>query len=335
MKLRKKLWISTAALAILCGYACKANAQAVYAEDFNDETLSPNTTLVNAVVATGFATFTDPVTARATFAVVQDFNSVPVQTFSFATKAPITQGPGTMELVLRVGQGTGASTLQNADQIAEVIAFRNGNRGAFTNSGDETLFLITNNQETAVTFTSPVDNTTEVMLNGFQQAAYVKNNVTGVFGVMNNPRSFSDANTAANPGFGVFERFAIGSSSTGHDGTWAMDDVLVKPGVTFDRTMPDAGTPGDVDGDDDVDMDDFAIIQSHFQQPVAAREEGDLTFDLFVDFRDFRQWKANFPFTPPPSSAAGGAVPEPSVVMLAGLALAAGIAAKRRRVSIR
>jgi hypothetical protein len=77
----------------------------------------------------------------------------------------------------------------------------------------------------------------------------------------------------------------------------------------------------------DVDMDDFAIIQSHFQQPATMRTDGDLNGDEIVDFRDFRQWKNNFP-TPAPGGSA--AIPEPASVVLAGL-MVAGLAATRRR----
>jgi hypothetical protein len=87
---------------------------------------------------------------------------------------------------------------------------------------------------------------------------------------------------------------------------------------------------GDVDGDMDVDMDDFALIRDHFQQSATAREMGDLNTDGIVDFKDFREWKSNF--VPPPGTAAGTNVPEPH----AGLLLAAGAgwlaAARRRRV---
>jgi hypothetical protein len=78
--------------------------------------------------------------------------------------------------------------------------------------------------------------------------------------------------------------------------------------------------PGDVDKDDDVDLDDFAAIRDHFQQAVVMREQGDLNNDGFVDFVDFRQWKSNYT---PPSTAAGAVVPEPAAPVLGMIALAA------------
>jgi hypothetical protein len=71
--------------------------------------------------------------------------------------------------------------------------------------------------------------------------------------------------------------------------------------------------PGDADGDGDVDLDDFAAIRDHFQKSVVSRNLGDLNEDGFVDFVDFRQWKANYPF---PAGGSGSSltasVPEPA-----------------------
>jgi hypothetical protein len=81
--------------------------------------------------------------------------------------------------------------------------------------------------------------------------------------------------------------------------------------------------PGDTDADGDVDMNDFTPIQNHFQQSVTMRSQGDLNGDGMVDWLDFRQWKSNHPFTPPPAESSGSAVPEPAAAMLALVAAAA------------
>jgi hypothetical protein len=88
--------------------------------------------------------------------------------------------------------------------------------------------------------------------------------------------------------------------------------------------------PGDVDGDGIPGEfpDDFAPIRNHFRQTVTMRSEGDLTSDSFVDFHDFRQWKAAFLGGVQP--AAQG-LPEPSTLVSAGLAFAAAAATRRRR----
>jgi hypothetical protein len=71
--------------------------------------------------------------------------------------------------------------------------------------------------------------------------------------------------------------------------------------------------PGDVDGDDDVDLADFAAIRDHFEMTVASRSLGDVNEDGYVDLLDFRVWKANYPF---PGAGAGASenatIPEPS-----------------------
>jgi hypothetical protein len=86
---------------------------------------------------------------------------------------------------------------------------------------------------------------------------------------------------------------------------------------SIDYLLGQAKQPGDVNEDGDVDMDDFNTIKNNFQKTVAGRSFGDLTGDLKVDWLDFRQWKNFFPFTPPPATAASGAVPEPGSAVLA------------------
>ena len=97
--------------------------------------------------------------------------------------------------------------------------------------------------------------------------------------------------------------------------------------------------PGDTDGDGigGEFPDDFNPIRDHFRQMVALRTEGDLVRDGFVDFKDFREWKAVF-------LGQGGSladvdlnfltsVPEPASWLLALLAsfAVARVAARRPR----
>jgi hypothetical protein len=84
---------------------------------------------------------------------------------------------------------------------------------------------------------------------------------------------------------------------------------------------------GDVDGDGVVDLDDFAVIRDNFLSTVEGRADGDLNFDRFVDWSDFRDWKTAF-------QAAGGnaaAIPEPSTVGLVLVAVATFLLGIRRR----
>jgi hypothetical protein len=83
---------------------------------------------------------------------------------------------------------------------------------------------------------------------------------------------------------------------------------------------------GDVNGDGVANNADFEPIRLNFLQSVTARADGDLTADGFVDFADFREWKA----------AAGlgssSAVPEPTVYLLVvGIGLGMSLWPRRLR----
>jgi hypothetical protein len=83
--------------------------------------------------------------------------------------------------------------------------------------------------------------------------------------------------------------------------------------MTIARTA--LGTPGDFDGDDDVDGDDFLFWQ---RDPSVG---------------DLADWEANYGFVPPPLSATSIAVPEPStgMVLLIGML---GMLCRRKLVAI-
>jgi hypothetical protein len=337
MAFRMEIWKYAAALMMACGMAGSAAAQVVYFEDFADEELQPGTFVGEATISNGIIVFEDD-SASARGAMTVDFVeaiggplAAPTATFSFDVIQPVFHAEGaSFEMLIRAGTGTGGTSLQSGQQIAEGIAYRTDTtepidhtRGDYENNGQETLFMVVNNQNAPTTFIHPGDGT-EVMMAAWQTATYVYNAATDTWGVV---RGVSNFNAALSADFGDFERFSIGTSSSGHLGGFAMDNVLVMEGITFERPTIDTGTPADVDGDDDVDMDDFAIIQSHFQQAVTMRSEGDLTFDNFVDFRDFRQWKSNFAA---PGVGQPATIPEPAAPVLAGL-MVAGLAALRRR----
>ena len=329
MTMRSGLWRSLGALMVVCTLGGGADAQTpLYGEDFNDDLLAANTTQLHGTISGGLINIDDQVaTSKARVSVVQTMND-PIMTFSVDIKAPVTGANN--DLLFRSGIGTGADMLLSGDQMFEVILHRDaGNRGTYTNNGNESLFVVVNNKDSALTFPSPIAAAPDVTVNPFTYITYLRNNVTSVFTTMKGATAMVDKN-AADPGVGVMTRFAVGNSGDNRLGTFALDNLLVMSGVSFDQVIPPQGVPGDVDGDEDVDMDDFAIIQSHFQQTVATREEGDLTFDDVVDFRDFRQWKTNAPAEVIAEWAALG-VPEPSTAVLAGLALAAGVAARRRK----
>jgi hypothetical protein len=331
--MKKQTWltlVNAAALAVC--YAGTAQGQILFFEDFTDTTLTANGAFANGTIdeTAGVINFLDAsATARSRFSVVQTFDAE-VMTFSFDVTAPVFQTePNQMELLFRAGIGTAQNTMSSSEFILEANLWRNNVLGGdYTNNGNETIFVIANNKATDLTFASPID-ASAVTLTGFQYISYVLDRSTDTFGTVKGATAFTDRTPADPASPGTITRFGLGTSSNGHQGGFGLDNVLVMSSATFERPgVVDPGRQGDVDGDDDVDMDDFAIIQGNFQKTVTMRTEGDLTFDNFVDFKDFRQWKTNFPA---PVELAALGVPEPSTVVMAGLALAAGVAVRRRK----
>ena len=167
----------------------------------------------------------------------------------------------------------------------------------------------------------------------------LRNNIS--FGNNNNlanakTRLIDDESNTWNTGFAASEADFVSLDSAGADGPRQADGSL--PELDFLRLRPDSnlidagedvGLPfigsapdlgafetqaaesilGDVDGDQDVDLVDFSIINENFRSLVGSRSFGDLTGDGMVDLLDFRQWKEAFL-----SSLAknASAVPEPS-----------------------
>jgi len=86
----------------------------------------------------------------------------------------------------------------------------------------------------------------------------------------------------------------------------------------------------DFNGDNIVDGADFLIWQKGFGTGNNLAS-GDANNDLAVNDADLTIWKNQFGTDPTPATAAVGAVPEPTTLALAGLAMvAAGLAARRR-----
>ena len=91
-----------------------------------------------------------------------------------------------------------------------------------------------------------------------------------------------------------------------------------------------APVPGDANGDGHVDLLDFNLISDNLFKPEPVGTAGDLSFDGVVNYSDFRLWKNNYH----PGSGAGvsSAVPEPSGIVLAIIAVL-GATFGRRRIS--
>lgn len=227
--------------------ATPASAATLFSEDFSDTTLEPGAQTQNATIAGGIATFADASTStRNRFVVVQNFTS-PVMTFSFDSVAPVTAAAGVAdnELVLRAGNGSANQSLGSSEFNTEAIAWRSsgsgtagGPRGSFPANGLATVFTVVNNQDATLVFPSPIDGT-DVTLAPFQYIDYTRdNNPGGVYAVLKGVTNMVDLD-GATPGPGTISRFSIGSSSSGHQGTMAIDNVLVVDQVS----LPGGVTP--------------------------------------------------------------------------------------------
>ena len=308
-----------------------ASAQLFY-EDFADATLATGGSQLSGTIAGGIITFNDTsATNRNRFVVIQNFTD-PVMTFSYDAVAPVTNVTNfDNELTFRAGPNPAAApnTMSSTEFVMELIAYRTtgcatactgGTRAPFQNNGNESLFIVANNQATSLNFTSPIANVGTTTLTGNQYIAYVRDNATNTFALMKAATNFSTPTTGAGAGTQTLQRFGVGSSSNGHQGTMALDNVRVVTGVNFAGATP--LVPGDVTGDGFVMMDDFDIIKNNFRQTPRSRAQGDLTGDGLVSLIDFTQWKGAF--SPGSSSIAGLdmsflSVPEPSSLSLIGL----------------
>ena len=91
--------------------------------------------------------------------------------------------------------------------------------------------------------------------------------------------------------------------------------------------------PGDVDGDCDVDADDYVILKRNLGAgPGAAREDGDLDRDSDVDRDDFGLLCETFGHSlpGPGESSAGSPIPEPATAAILALGALSLISRRRR-----
>jgi hypothetical protein len=216
-----------------------APAAVLYFEPFNDDSLQPGTATNLGTIAGGILSFSDSSTAsKPRISILQTLAS-PVMTFSFDVVAPVTVPDGAAnELIIRAGIGAAADMLSSGDAIVEGILYRTDTtepidhtRGDYQNNGAESVFLVVNNQNANLVFDSPVDGL-PITLNPFQYSSFVRNNVTSAWGLLKGTSTMTDRNGAAD-GPGTMTRWAIGSGSNGHQGTFTIDNVRLVDGVSI------------------------------------------------------------------------------------------------------
>ena len=160
--------------------------------------------------------------------------------------------------------------------------------------------------------------------------AVVKNGDTLTYfrnGVQNNQR------TAITHVHNLSHPFYIGGDVVGERWRGMIDEVAIWDEALIDADIATIFTsgvdallgpppvPGDVNGDEVVDLFDYEIIRDKFQTGI-TREEGNLDRRGFTDLADFRIWKNAFEAQPAP-------VPEPAGLLLAATALLLAASARR------
>jgi hypothetical protein len=227
----------------ICSLTGSASAGVLFVEDFSDATLAAGSNIDGdqAAVSDGVLNVNDNnTTDKGVFVVQQPFNAS-VMTFSFDVVAPVVAtGPlvdktvppdgipdvHETELLLRTGRGTGTDSIGSADDIQELILQRDdGNRNGYVNNGNESIFLVVNNNAGSIQFASPVDGST-ITLNDKQHVAFIRNNNTG-----NYVQSFAPAAWQL-PAESI-TRFFIGSGSDADQDTFSIDNVGVVDEVSF------------------------------------------------------------------------------------------------------
>ena len=213
-----------------------ASAGILYQETFDDATLPAGTNIDDAVIEDGVFKGIDAATNDKTvFNVIQPFTA-PVMTFSFDVVAPVVPtGPlvdksspldgipdvHETELLFRSAINTGTDTPSSSEDINELVLQRDdGNRGGYKNNGNESIFIVVNNNAGTLMFASPVDGST-VTLNDQQSVAFIRDNTVpgGSYVQAQAPSAWQQA--------GPIARFAIGSGSNADQDTFSIDNVLV------------------------------------------------------------------------------------------------------------
>jgi hypothetical protein len=123
----------------------------------------------------------------------------------------------------------------------------------------------------------------------------------------------------------IFNGYAYGGPTnvlTGDAGTHvAIDKIVLEP----------RRAPGDANGDGDISIADYQIIQANSFTNQAFGNNGDVNYDGAVNFDDFQEWKSLFPGGTAAAEAAIAAIPEPASLGLAAFGVGMLLMARRGR----
>jgi hypothetical protein len=141
-------------------------------------------------------------------------------------------------------------------------------------------------------------------------------------------RSWKIIDTTTNLGSTTFATLTTGGPYANGTFSIAVGTGLDLGDIFLNWTAVGPATPGDFDGDGDVDGADFVAWQTNFPTASGATyDQGDADGDGDVDGADFVVWQTNFPFTPGPGASP---VPEPGTLLLGAMSVAGLIALRRR-----
>jgi hypothetical protein len=129
-----------------------------------------------------------------------------------------------------------------------------------------------------------------------------------------------DVTAGTGDDFGDLNYIAMGAGATPQQGAVDIDFFAWRAGKFIPGLVP-----GDVTGDDQVDLADLEIIRMNYFNTDVGLPQGDVNLDGVVDFQDYRVWTENRTDLP-----AGTSVPEPATLSLVLLGVVALFGRRRR-----
>ena len=158
-------------------------------------------------------------------------------------------------------------------------------------------------------------------------------NLSGLPGRLLGPNNihFTGVEGQGFPMFAAADLFDLGIVLIGHNEAGCCDFFSFNLDAVGMSIYASFHSPGDFDGNGDVDGDDFLLWQRNFPilDGTAGSSSGDANGDGNVDGDDFLVWQRNSPYPTVLSS-----VPEPNSLVLFALGVTGVLAYRRRRIQL-